>query len=330
MDGPPPERTPPTGPAAPRPPGSPRHPIGRVGLFLALFLAIQVVVAVPAIFLWAALTHTNPITMLQGDGAAAYTLFAYACMAPVVVPFTLVFLRRLDFKTLADLGVRAPAGGARGGSLQALAAIGVAFGLLGLWLLAVEALGDVAAGGLADGFTAGAGPFRGAAGGALLLAVQALGFLVQGGVEEWVFRGYVFRTLRERWSWASAAGASSLVFAVFHSLNQAVDEAALVNTFLLGLVLAAALELTRSLLACTIFHGGWNFAMAGVLSLPVSGVEIFHLLDLSVAGPAWLTGGDYGPEASWALTALLAPVVVALAMAVDRRAAVPTGQASPE
>ncbi len=324
MDGP---RTPnpaPDGPERPRPPGPPWHPVGRVGLYLALFLAIQVVVAIPAVFLWATLTRTNPITMLQGDGAAAYTLFVYACIAPVLAPLTVAFLRRFDGKTVAELGARAPEGGVRVGSVQALVAIGAAFGILGLWLLAVAVLGEVAGSGLAEGFTAGAGPFRGVAGGALLLAVQALGFLVQGGVEEWVFRGYVLRTLRERWSWASAAGASSLVFAVFHSMNQTVDAAALVNTFLLGLMLAAALELTGSLLACTIFHGGWNFAMAGVLSLPVSGVEIFHLLDLSVAGPAWLTGGDYGPEASWALTVLLVPAVVVLATRVDRRAAQPS------
>lgn len=325
MDGPSPT---PTRPERPRPPGPPWHPVGRVGLYLGLFLAIQFAVAVPAIFVWAAITRTNPITMLQGSGAAAYTLFVYACMAPALLPLTLAFLRRFDGKTLADLGLRAPAGGARRGAIQALAAFAAAFGLLGLWLLAVAVLGEVSAGGLAEGFSAGAGPFRGAAGGTLLLALQALGFLVQGGVEELVFRGYVLRTLRERWSWGSAAGASSLVFAVFHSLNQSVDVAALVNTFLLGLALAAAMELTGSLLACTLFHGGWNFAMAGVLSLPVSGVEIFHLLDLSVAGPAWLTGGSYGPEASWALTALLVPVVVGLAMLVDRGAAAADAQTS--
>lgn len=297
------------------------HPIGRIGLYLSLFVAIQLVVGAPALLIWAVVTETNPANLLRGDGIAAYTLFVYACTAPVLVAFTLVFLRRLDGKSLAAIGARLPAGGGRELLRQAAVAVVVASAVLGLWLVLAAVPGEVSSGGVAPEFSAGAGPLRGAGGGAVLLALQALAFLVQGGVEEWVFRGYVFRTLRERWSWASAAGGSSLIFAVFHSLNWAVDAAALVNTFLLGLVLAAVMELTGSLLASTFFHGWWNFAMGGLLSLPVSGVEIFHWLDLSVAGPAWLTGGEYGPEASWLLAALLLPVVLVLALAVDRRAA---------
>jgi membrane protease YdiL (CAAX protease family) len=309
----------------PSPPGPVRaswHPLVRVGLYLALFMAVQLVIAFPALVLWAALTRTNPLHLVQGEGVAAYTLFAFACMAPVLVPLTIAYLRRVDGKSLADLGWRAPKGGARGWVLQGFAAVAGAGGLLGLWLLTVAALGEVSLGGLWSGFTrAGGGAFAGVSGGFLLLALQAAGWVVQAGVEEWVFRGYVYRTLRERSSWVSAAGASSLVFAFFHTVNQGIDAAALANTLLLGMVLAAALELTESLWASTLFHAGWNFLMAGILSLPVSGAGIFHLLDLSVSGPEWLTGGDYGPVASWVLTGLRVPVVVLLALRVDRRAA---------
>lgn len=308
-------------PPPPREP-SPWHPVARIGLFLGLFLAVQVVVAFPALVLWAGMTGSNPLVLLQGEGVAAYTLFSFACTAPVLVPLTVAFLRRIDGKSVAELGWRAPDGGNRGLVVQGVVATAVAAAVLGTWLVVVGWLGELSGGGLAAGFAEGAGPLRGMVGGASLLALQALAWVVQAGVEEWVFRGYVFRTLRERWSWASAAGASSLIFAVFHTLNRSIDAAALVNTFLLGLILAAALESTGSLWASTVFHAGWNFTMAGLLSLPVSGVGIFHLLDLSVDGPAWLTGGEYGPEGSWALTALLVPLVLAMARRVDRQIAV--------
>lgn len=312
-------------PTPPEPARASWHPLVRVGLYLGLFMAVQLVIAFPTLVLWAALTGANPMRLVEGEGVAAFTLFAFVCMAPVLVPLTLAYLRRLDGKSVADLGWRAPEGGSRGWVLQGLSAIGAAGGLLGAWLVAVAWLGEVSFGGLWEGFARAGGDapgrFAGVSGGFLLLALQAGAWIVQAGVEEWVFRGYVFRTLRERWSWVSAAGASSLVFAFFHTVNQGIDAAALANTLLLGMLLAAALELTGSLWAATLFHGAWNFLMAGILSLPVSGVGIFHLLELSVDGPLWLTGGDYGPEASWLLTGLLVPVVALLALRVDRRTA---------
>lgn len=314
-------------PAGPAPRGGapPRRgprlgPVARVVLFLALFLLLQVVVGAPCLFLWAIFTGTNPMLLAQGQGVGGFTLFVYVCLAPVLVAMTLVLLRWLDGRSAADLGARWPAGGPAAAFRQAGLSIASVAGLLGLWLGLVAVLGEVTLGGLAPGFEAGVRPLRGPGGGALALTLEGLAFLVQGGVEEWAFRGYVFRTLRQRWSWASAAGASSLVFALVHSLNPSVDPAGLVNTFLLGLVLAAAMELTGSLVAPTVLHGAWNFLMAGILSLPVSGTGIFHLLDLEVAGPRYLTGGTYGPEGSWVLTALLIPVLLALVHRVDRKA----------
>jgi uncharacterized protein len=310
-----------SGRAGPRPggPGRHWHPVTRVFLYLLLFLLLQLAVGLPALLVWAVLTDTNPMLLArQPGGTAELSLFIFACLAPVIVPLTLAYARWLDAKGPAALGARLPAGGAREAGRQAAAAVIAVSALLGLWLAAAGTLGGLVYGGLAEGFREGAGPFRGAGGGAALLGVVLAAFLVQGGVEEWVFRGYVFRTLRERWSWASAAGASSLAFAVLHSLNPEVAPAGLVNTFLLGLALAAVAELTGSLLAPVVLHAWWNFALASLLSLPVSGAQLFHLLELEVQGPEAVSGGAYGPEGSWVLTAILVPIVAALAMRIDR------------
>lgn len=305
----------------------PTHPLSRAGGYLLVFLVLQIVVGVPALMIWAIVTDTNPMTLAMGEGPAGeLALFVYALLAPVMIPVTLVFLRRFDHRDLASIGARLPAGGWRAGALQALAATGGVVAGLGVWLAVAAIAGEVRFAGLAESFRAGPGWAEGPLGGAGALAILLAGFLVQGGLEEWVFRGYVYQALRERWSWATVAGATSLAFAFLHAMNPAVTPAALVNTFLLGLVLAAMVELTGSLAAAVVAHGLWNFAIACVLSLPVSGVETFHLLTLEVAGAPAVTGGEYGPEGSWVLTAMLVPLIAALAVAVDRRAAVPAAQ----
>jgi hypothetical protein len=293
--------------------------VGRIVLFLALFLLLQVAVGVPVLFIWAVLTNTNPMALARGEGIGGFSLFVYVCMAPVVAALTVAFLRRTEGKEVMAIGVRWPAGGAATGLRQAAASLGAAAAVLGVWLGLVAAFGEVWARGLAASFHDGSGPLRGTGGGALALTLEGLGFLVQGGVEEWVFRGYVFHALRERWSWASAAGGSSLAFAVVHTLNPSVDPAGLVNTFLLGLIFCAVMELTGSLVAPTVLHAAWNYLMAGILSLPVSGTTLFHLLDLELAGPGYLTGGAYGPEASWVLTGILVPVLLVLVHRLERR-----------
>lgn len=316
----------PEGPERTDPPGGPGlpagrwHPVTRASLYLILFVGLQIAVGTPVLLIWAVVTDTNLLLLAEsGEIPGGLALAVYAALAPVIVAFTLVWARWLDGKRLRDLGARLPAGGAGEAGRQAVASLAAVAAVLGVWLAAVAAFGHVRFGGLAGGFLAGAGPFEGAGGGAVVLILLLFGFLIQGGVEEWVFRGYVFRALRERWSWASAAGASSVAFSVLHGLNPSVSLPGLVNTFLLGLVLAAVVELGGSLLAPAVLHGWWNFAMASLLSVPVSGVKVYHLLDLELTGPEAVTGGGYGPEGSWVLTAVLVPVLAALAMRVDRR-----------
>jgi hypothetical protein len=98
-------------------------------------------------------------------------------------------------------------------------------------------------------------------------------------------------------------GASAL-FAAAHRTNPNVDMFALVNIFLAGVLLSAAYLRTRSLWFATAVHFGWNWSMASLLDLPVSGLALFDtpLYEPVVGGPAWLTGGAFGPEGGMAAT----------------------------
>lgn len=295
------------------------HPLTRAGLYLAAFLFLQVFVAVPALMIWAVLSRTGPANLAQGQPPVSAFLVVYVCLAPVMVSATLVFLRKLDHRPLASIGARWPADGAVGVAREVLWGAGAAGGFLALWLAAASLPGELRFAGVSDGFGADAG----AGGGAVLLGLYLVGFLVQGALEEWVFRGYVYRALRERWSWPTVAGGTSLLFAVLHFMNPGVEPVGLANTFLLGIVLAATVEATGSLWPAAAAHGVWNFTIASVLGLPMSGLQVTALFDLELDGRAWATGGVYGPEGSWLLTGLLVPTVAVAAWWVDTRRGAP-------
>src|SRR5688500_15268060 len=123
-------------------------------------------------------------------------------------------------------------------------------------------------------------------------------FAVAALAEEAVFRGYPFQVLVRAAGAPLAVVLSSVGFALVHSNNPEVGIFALVNIFLAGVVFALAFLRTLSLWFVTALHLGWNWAMATLFDLPVSGFQQFDtpLYEPTVSGPAWLTGGEFGPE----------------------------------
>jgi hypothetical protein len=132
-------------------------------------------------------------------------------------------------------------------------------------------------------------------------------FALAAALEEVLFRGYPFQVLERGIGAWPAAVLLSLLFATAHAQNPNVRPLGLVNIFLAGLMLAAAYLRTRSLWFATAVHLAWNWAMATLLDLPVSGIEIDTPLYTGVeTGPDWWTGGSFGPEAGLAATLVIA------------------------
>jgi len=290
----------PSGPAAPSPPRPRWHPLVRCVLFLVAFFVAQ---ALSVVVLQLGFQAAGRELDLE-TGTSLVLLFAVT--APLLVLLTLPFLRWLDRRDLASLGARWPDGGPRRALRQSVVVPLSALMLLGLWLLLVEVLP------MSDVRVAGVSTAAGTPQGALQLVLLLLGFLLQGGVEEWVFRGYMFRALKERWRWWVAALVTAAGFALMHSANPNFSAGALINTFMAGLLLALLVERSGSLWSATLAHGVWNFAVASLASLPVSGVRVFHLLNTSVSGPEGVTGGGFGPEGSLLLTGLAVPLTAML------------------
>jgi len=104
-------------------------------------------------------------------------------------------------------------------------------------------------------------------------------------------------------------------------------------TIVVGALLALAYLRTGALCLPFGIHLGWNLTLGLVYAPPVSGITLFAVLNQGHAdGPTWLTGGDYGIEASLTgmLVYLLGIAVVAFMRASDREKPAPAGVARPQ
>jgi membrane protease YdiL (CAAX protease family) len=130
------------------------------------------------------------------------------------------------------------------------------------------------------------------------VAAQAGIFTVGALAEEAVFRGYPFQVLVRVGGPVLAIVVSSVLFALAHGANPSVGIFALINIFLAGILLAIAYLRTLSLWFATAVHMGWNWTMATLFDLPVSGLQMFDtpLYQPAVGGPGWWSGAMFGPE----------------------------------
>ena len=133
-------------------------------------------------------------------------------------------------------------------------------------------------------------------------------FIIAGATEELIFRGFPFQALVHNLGGARAIAITSLIFGLAHLSNPSASIFSTVNTILAGIWLGLAYLMTRSLWLATALHWSWNFAMAFVFGLPVSGFTTLRQLAWlrgKIGEPLWVSGGSYGPEAGAAATIAL-------------------------
>ena len=115
--------------------------------------------------------------------------------------------------------------------------------------------------------------------------------------EELLFRGYPLRVLADAAGAGTALVVTSVLFGGVHLWNAGATAQSTAIVTLAGFFLGAVLLRTRSLYAAWAAHWGWNWTMAAVFHVAVSG-NPFPTPDYRVvdAGPDWATGGSWGPE----------------------------------
>jgi membrane protease YdiL (CAAX protease family) len=146
----------------------------------------------------------------------------------------------------------------------------------------------------------------------LVLAVAAL-------AEEVAFRGYPFQRLIEAMGPTLASFVFSIVFAGLHLFNPSAGGSSFLVTVFSSWLLSVAYLRTRALWVCWGWHFAWNASMCLLFGLPVSGLTQFSpVIQSNTVGPAWITGGDYGPEAS-AVTAVVLLIGIFIVYRTTRR-----------
>ena len=90
---------------------------------------------------------------------------------------------------------------------------------------------------------------------------------------------------------------SAIAFGCIHLSNPGATFLSVLGNALGGLIYGIAFVLAGSLWLAIGLHFAWNFVQGPLLGFPVSGMAAGGLQQVHDLGPAWLTGGAYGPEA---------------------------------
>lgn len=123
---------------------------------------------------------------------------------------------------------------------------------------------------------------------------------VQAGIMEEIFmRGYLFRIVEEGLGTWWSVILSALLFGFIHAWNPNASFISSISIALTaGVVFALLYAITRNLWIVIGMHFAWNFTLGGIYGAPVSGSDAKGFFNGILEGPEWLTGGDFGPEAS--------------------------------
>lgn len=131
-----------------------------------------------------------------------------------------------------------------------------------------------------------------------LLAAFAL-FLFAAALEEVLFRGYLLTATRDGLGDRWAIVATAILFGLVHLGNPNVTPLAFLDIAWIGAVLGLWVLRTGSLWGPIGAHAGWNFALASLAAIPVSGLSFGTPCWVGLLhGPEWWTGGAFGVEAS--------------------------------
>jgi len=127
----------------------------------------------------------------------------------------------------------------------------------------------------------------------------AVTFLAVSLTEEFAFRGYWLFSFSRRKGFWMAALILSVVFGIAHIGNHGENVLGIMQVVETGLLFCLTIRRTGNLWFAIGFHASWDWAQTFFYGTPDSGLlGVGRLLNSSVRGPDWLTGGSAGPEGS--------------------------------
>ncbi|MBV9864263.1 MAG: CPBP family intramembrane metalloprotease [Abitibacteriaceae bacterium] len=310
------------------------QPLTRLILCVLGVVLVQVVLVLvirSGVTTAAALSH-RPAAPLVADFVSSHALLLSVLACPPTFLWIYFCRRVLDCRSFVSLGlrVRRCVRDSLLGVLAGAAAIAFLFGIL--YILAGFALGHPPIISWSPEAFDTPAPATVA-----MLVLYAGAFYILGFGEEISFRGYGLHNLAAWLGTTKALIAQAVIFALLHLSNVLVQPAhdnasssanptlsvstlenalwdvrwGMVNIALIGVFFALCYLKTGSLWFPIGFHVSWNFFQGCIFSLPVSGLDVYRLLDIKEITESLsssLTGGSFGGEGS----VLLIPITSAL------------------
>jgi uncharacterized protein len=219
--------------------------------------------------------------------------------------------RSLDKRSFVSLGLQT----GKQAWFDVLTGIAITFLLMGL-IYAVE----MASGWLTfTNFAWEVDPVRTTVSSAFIFLIS---FVIVGWNEELLSRGYHLQTIASGTNLHWGALISSSIFGIAHLGSPNATWVGAAGIFFVGIFFAYAFLRTGQLWLSIGLHIGWNFFQGVVFGFPVSGLDIYRLIQTDIHGPEIWTGGAFGPEAGLiVLPALLLGTVFIYLYTRDRKRA---------
>ena len=266
------------------------HPRVKSFLLFLLFAVLSNVFAAALSWLFLDKLHVMDSNDPSWRPAAFMWVESISAVAALIATW---IVARIDRRPVSSLGY------SRANALKQFA-MGSLFGLTAVVVLvgAIAALGGFTLGGVS---------------GARFAIPWLIAFLLVGVAEEMEFRAAGLLTLVDAIGFWPAAIALSILFAALHYFLKPMENIAdALSVGLLGLFLCVTVMRTGAIWFAIGFHALFNYAAMFVFGAPNSGNNgrpvATKLLSGGYHGPAWLTGGPLGVEASW----LVFPVIALL------------------
>jgi uncharacterized protein len=156
-----------------------------------------------------------------------------------------------------------------------------------------------------------------------VLTLALVANVPSGLIQEILFRGVIFRITEEALGTWLALAISAVLFGLAHILMaQATVFSTLSIMLEAGILMGAAYMLTRRLWLVIGIHIAWDVANDGIFGVGASGISgtpIQGLLQAKLTGPAVLSGGAIGVEASLVAVLILVAAGVYLAWRAQQK-----------
>jgi len=127
-----------------------------------------------------------------------------------------------------------------------------------------------------------------------------IAMLFVGLTEEYFFRGYALQSLWRGTGFWPAALITTAIFAGDHLEKPHENAIDIGMIFALGLIICISVRVTGSLWWAVGWHTAFDFGQLFIIGTRNGGsVPQGRLFDVTFPGPAWITGGELGTEASY-------------------------------